>query len=67
MASLADIPDAFLIGGMLDQFIEWLIVIPATTEVKTELLSIYCRATHEKLTPTQFNYLLDFSIIPHGY
>lgn len=66
MASLADIPDAFLIGGMFDQFIEWLIVIPTTTEIKTELLSIYSKAVDEQVTPAQFKRLLNMRIFPDG-
>ena len=46
MASLADIPDAFLAPGMIKPFIEWLKLLPATKETKLEILDIWKNHTH---------------------
>jgi hypothetical protein len=45
MASLADIPDAFLDPTMIEPFIEWLIILPTSKNAKTKLLSIWADAT----------------------
>lgn len=66
MPTLADIPDAFLTIGLLNPFVEWLIILPTTPENKTELLSIYARATNQ--TPTQAHYerIKTEGFLPHG-
>lgn len=50
MPSLADIPDAFLAPGLVKPFLEWIKLLPATANTKTELISLW--AAHTKGTIT---------------
>lgn len=50
MASLADIPDAFLAQEHKPQLIEWLKLLPTTWEEKLRLLTLWSRFTQSTYT-----------------
>ena len=54
MASLADIPDAFLHKDLIEQFIEWLTLTPTTPAIRAQLLSIWTQQTGGAYTADQY-------------
>jgi hypothetical protein len=66
MASLADIPDAFLAPGLIKPFIEWLKLLPATKETKHELLALWNQHTHGTYTHADIHEIDSTGFLLHG-
>lgn len=55
MANLADIPDSLLAPTNREDFVRWLIRLPADRSTRLELVSIWTEFTNKRLTPEQYN------------
>lgn len=66
MPSLADIPDAFLAPGLLRPFVEWVKLLPASADTKTELLSLWAAHTKGTISAADITDVRTNGFLTHG-